>query len=84
MAIRSLLAAAGMAFAIAAAAQPQPIRIGTFLAVTGPAAFLGDPEQKTLELYVEKINAVRRADAHSELARWLAGNHEINNVLRSH
>jgi branched-chain amino acid transport system substrate-binding protein len=57
MAIRSLLAAAGMAFAIAAAAQPQPIRIGAFLAVTGPAAFLGDPEQKTLELYVEKINA---------------------------
>ena len=57
MAFRSLLAAAGMAFAVAAAAQPQPIRIGAFLAVTGPAAFLGDPEQKTLELYVEKINA---------------------------
>ena len=57
MTLRSLLAAAGMAFAIAAAAQPQPIRIGAFLAVTGPAAFLGDPEQKTLELYVEKINA---------------------------
>jgi branched-chain amino acid transport system substrate-binding protein len=35
----------------------QPIRIGAFLAVTGPAAFLGDPEQKTLELYVEKLNA---------------------------
>jgi len=35
----------------------EPIRIGAFLAVTGPAAFLGDPEQKTLELYVEKINA---------------------------
>ncbi len=35
----------------------EPIRIGAFLAVTGPAAFLGDPEQKTLELYVEKLNA---------------------------
>jgi branched-chain amino acid transport system substrate-binding protein len=44
--------------AVAAAAQAQtPIRIGSFLSVTGPAAFLGDPEQKTLELYVERLNA---------------------------
>jgi branched-chain amino acid transport system substrate-binding protein len=35
----------------------EPIKIGSFLAVTGPAASLGDPEQKTLELYVGKINA---------------------------
>jgi branched-chain amino acid transport system substrate-binding protein len=35
----------------------EPIRIGAFLSVTGPAAFLGDPEQKTLELYVDKQNA---------------------------
>ena len=42
----------------AAQAQAQePIRIGSFLAMTGGAAFLGDPEQKTLELYVEKLNA---------------------------
>src|SRR5512145_2973249 len=52
---RILLAAA--ALALSALAQAQPIRIGAFLAVTGPAAFLGDPEQKTLELYVEKLNA---------------------------
>ena len=51
----SMIAAALLAFA--AHAQPQPIRIGAFLAVTGPAAFLGDPEQKTLELYVGKLNA---------------------------
>ena len=45
-------------FAVATAAQAQaPIRIGAFLSVTGPAAFLGDPEQKTLELYVERLNA---------------------------
>jgi branched-chain amino acid transport system substrate-binding protein len=56
MYFRTLLAAAGLAFAIAAPAQ-EPIRIGSFLSVTGGAAFLGDPEQKTLELYVEKINA---------------------------
>ena len=35
----------------------EPIRIGAFLSVTGPAAFLGDPEQKTLEMYVDRINA---------------------------
>ena len=56
MIFRTLIAAAGLAFACAAPAQ-EPIRIGSFLSVTGPAAFLGDPEQKTLELYVEKINA---------------------------
>jgi len=51
------LAAAAFAFAVAAQAQQEPIRVGAFLAVTGPAAFLGDPEQKTLEMYVEKLNA---------------------------
>ena len=34
----------------------EPIRIGSVLSVTGPAAFLGDPELKTLQLYVEDIN----------------------------
>jgi branched-chain amino acid transport system substrate-binding protein len=34
----------------------EPIKIGSLLSVTGPAAFLGDPEQKTLQLYVETIN----------------------------
>jgi branched-chain amino acid transport system substrate-binding protein len=56
MIIRTLLALAGLALAAASHAQ-APIRIGAFLSVTGPAAFLGDPEQKTLELYVEKLNA---------------------------
>jgi branched-chain amino acid transport system substrate-binding protein len=48
-----------IAFAlIAATAVAQaPIKVGAFLSVTGPAAFLGDPEQKTLEMYVERINA---------------------------
>src|SRR5450631_3932414 len=45
-------------FACSGTANAQePIRIGAFLSVTGPAAFLGDPEQKTLEMYVERINA---------------------------
>ena len=49
--LAALLLAAGAAIA------QEPIKIGAFLAVTGGAAFLGDPEQKTLELYVEKLNA---------------------------
>jgi branched-chain amino acid transport system substrate-binding protein len=44
-------------FALGASAQAaDSIKIGTFLAVTGPAAFLGDPELKTLQLYVDAIN----------------------------
>jgi len=31
---------------------------------------------------VEEINAARRADAHSELERWLAGDHTPNNIDR--
>ena len=49
------LMVAGM---LAATAFAQaPIKIGAPLAVTGGAAFLGDPELKTLQLYIEKINA---------------------------
>jgi branched-chain amino acid transport system substrate-binding protein len=49
--------AIGLAFAAVTAIAQEPIRIGAFLSVTGPAAFLGDPEQKTLEMYVERLNA---------------------------
>ena len=33
------------------------VKIGAVLSVTGPASFLGDPEKKTLDLYIEAINA---------------------------
>ena len=39
---------------------PEPkatIKVGTFLAVTGPASFLGDPELKTMQMYIEEVNA---------------------------
>jgi hypothetical protein len=29
-----------------------------------------------------EIDAIRRADAHKELARWMAGDHRTNNDLR--
>ncbi|MFC3109030.1 ABC transporter substrate-binding protein [Undibacterium arcticum] len=35
----------------------EPIKIGSVVSITGPAAYLGDPELKTLQLYIEKINA---------------------------
>ena len=58
---RAVLRVAGVALIGALIAGPaagqEPIRIGAFLSVTGPAAFLGDPEQKTLEMYIERINA---------------------------
>jgi branched-chain amino acid transport system substrate-binding protein len=55
---RGLVAAAAtFALFTGAAIAQQPIKIGSFLGVTGPAAFLGDPENKTIEFYVEKINA---------------------------
>ena len=56
-ATRALMGAAfATVLAGAAAAEAPPIKIGSFLSVTGPAAFLGDPEEKTLKLYVEKLN----------------------------
>jgi branched-chain amino acid transport system substrate-binding protein len=54
---RTFLALVALALPALAQAQPPSIRIGAFLSVSGPAAFLGDPEQKTLELYVGKLNA---------------------------
>ena len=57
MRYKLLASLAAALFAAGAAIAQEPIKIGAFLSVTGGAAFLGDPEQKTLELYVEKLNA---------------------------
>lgn len=40
----------------------DPIRLGTTLAVTGPASFLGDPELKTLQMEIDRINAAGGID----------------------
>lgn len=49
---------AGATFALGAltAVAADPIKIGSVLSLTGPAAYLGDPELKTLEMYIEDIN----------------------------
>ncbi|MBN1697949.1 MAG: ABC transporter substrate-binding protein [Spirochaetales bacterium] len=36
--------------------RKQPIKVGAILAVTGPASFLGAPEEKTLTMLAEQIN----------------------------
>ncbi|HVZ54990.1 MAG TPA: ABC transporter substrate-binding protein [Pseudolabrys sp.] len=55
----SLLGAAAIAAGlISTGAQAAgTVRIGSVLSITGPASFLGDPEKKTLEMYVHDINA---------------------------
>ena len=51
-------AAIGLCAVLGAGLQASAqIKIGSVLSVTGPASFLGDPEKKTLEIYVEEINA---------------------------
>jgi branched-chain amino acid transport system substrate-binding protein len=56
LAVAAMAALAVFGIGTAQAQQRQPIRIGAVLAVTGGAAFLGDPAAKTLRLYVERIN----------------------------
>lgn len=48
--------AAGLGLAGASAMAAEPVKIGAFLSVTGPASFLGEPEKKTLEMYAERLN----------------------------
>ena len=48
----------GLCVAFSASEQASAqIKIGAVLSVTGPASFLGDPEKRTLEIYVDEINA---------------------------
>jgi branched-chain amino acid transport system substrate-binding protein len=45
------------ATALASTGALAEIKIGSTLAVTGPASFLGDPEAKTLKMLVDQVNA---------------------------
>src|SRR5512146_1047795 len=55
------MAAAALALAassqVGAQGNKEPLKIGALLSVTGPAAFLGAPEARTLEMLVEDLNA---------------------------
>ncbi len=49
-------ALAGMAVGAASADAAEPIRIGAIFSVTGPAAFLGEPERNTAKMLEEDLN----------------------------
>lgn len=50
------LSVSGLSLCSPAFAQ-QTVKVGSVLSVTGPASFLGEPEDKTLRMYIEKVNA---------------------------
>jgi branched-chain amino acid transport system substrate-binding protein len=52
----SLLSLSGAPDSVAAS-RSQPVKIGAIFSVTGPAAFLGAPEAKTVKMFVDKVNA---------------------------
>ena len=54
--IKKLVAGAALVLGAFAALAAEPIKIGAVLSVTGPAAFLGEPELQTLQMYIEEIN----------------------------
>jgi branched-chain amino acid transport system substrate-binding protein len=53
--LRIILGLFVLCFAMNVSAKDS-IKIGALVAATGPASFLGDPELKTLQLYVDKLN----------------------------
>lgn len=52
--LKKLLAVTALGATMALSAGT--IKIGAIVSATGPASFLGDPELKTLQLYIDKIN----------------------------
>lgn len=54
--MKKLVAGAALVLGAFGALAADPIKVGSVLSVTGPAAFLGDPELKTLQQYVDEIN----------------------------
>jgi len=50
------IAAVVSLFVASAAFAAAPIKIGALFAVTGPAAFLGEPERNTAKMVVDEIN----------------------------
>jgi branched-chain amino acid transport system substrate-binding protein len=56
--VKVLAVAAGIiALSVSMALAGGSIKVGAILSVTGPAAFLGAPEAKTLEMLADEINA---------------------------
>jgi len=49
--------ACGLAFLGCAPPAKESVKIGAIFSITGPAAFLGAPEEKTVRMLVDQINA---------------------------
>jgi branched-chain amino acid transport system substrate-binding protein len=47
----------GLAVSVAGGSATAQVKVGAVLSASGPASFLGDPERKTLDMYVEDINS---------------------------
>jgi branched-chain amino acid transport system substrate-binding protein len=68
MRLSTVLKGGAMAAAVALSAgwsageAVAQIKIGSVLSITGPASFLGDPEDKTLRMYVDRINEAGGVD----------------------
>jgi len=57
-ATRLLFAVGALGLSLNAPVLAQDVvKIGSVLSATGPASFLGEPEDKTLRMYVDRINA---------------------------
>lgn len=54
--LKKIVIATSLVMGAVSAYATDPIKIGSILSVTGPAAFLGDPELKTLQMVIEDIN----------------------------
>lgn len=66
--VLALVSAGGTALAA------ETIKVGTFLSVTGPASFLGDPELRTMQMYIEEVNAEGGVDGRQvELVHYDTG-----------
>ncbi len=47
----------GLAAALLGGPASAQVKVGAVLSASGPASFLGDPEKKTLGIYIDEINA---------------------------
>ena len=47
----------GLAASVTGGPAAAQVKLGAVLSASGPASFLGDPERKTLDMYVEDINS---------------------------
>ena len=53
---KTVAAAIALWIAGATGQASAQVKVGAVLSITGPASFLGDPEKKTIEMYVDDIN----------------------------